>query len=147
METSADDQDVTTRLAKWAGSLLASSFVLVLAIFAIAFWMANSAAWVRDNPAWALLFAILLVGYVVAFICLSRLQKGKVRNPLRTWIVSMVAASAPVAVLLYAFGGNGGALVVAMAEVASVAIHVAAIGIILSRASPPNKSLERTREG
>jgi hypothetical protein len=147
METSAERQDVTMRLAAWAASLLASSFVLMVAVFAIAFWMANSAAWVKANPVGALLLAILLIGYVVAFICLSRLQKGEVNNPLRTWIVSSLAASAPIAVLLYVFGANGGTLVVAMAEVAAVALHAVAIAILLSRASPPNTSWERTREG
>jgi hypothetical protein len=147
METPAEDQDVTMRLAHWAASFLAGSFVLVLAIFAIAFWMANSAAWVKSNPLGAMLFAVLLAGYVIAFICLSRLQKGRARNPLRTWFTSLLAACAPVAVLLYWLGRNGGTLAVAMAELASVAMHVVAIAILLSRTSPPNKSPERTREG
>ena len=147
METSSKDPDVTSRIANWAASLLASSFVLAVAVIGIAFWMANSAAWVRANPLGALVMAFVLTGYVVAFICLSRLQKGRVPNPLRTWAISLLAACIPLAGLVYMFEGNTAALIIGMAEVGSVLLHLVAIAVLLARASPPNKSLERTREG
>src|SRR5690349_2368868 len=124
METSTDHPDVTSRIANWAASLLAGSFVLAVAVIGTAFWMANSAAWVRANPFGALVMAIVLAGYVGAFICLSRLQKGRARNPLRTWATSLLAACMPLAGLVYMFEGNIAALITGMAEVGSVLLHL-----------------------
>lgn len=134
---------ITQRIAHWAASFLASSLVLVLGVFAIAFWMASPAAWVQDRPMGALLLAVLLFGYLVAFICLSRLKKAQVRNPLGTWLISLLGTCAPLAVLMYLFDDYSTALVIGMAEVASAVLQLLAIAIVLRGASPTQSALKR----
>jgi hypothetical protein len=146
MDTSTSNPDVTTRLANWAASFLASSFVLVAAIFFVAFALAEFPAWVKEHPIGAFLLVVLVAGYLISFVCLARLRKALTRNPLRLWVVSFIASCMPLAVLFYISDGSSAALVVGMAEVGAVILHLVAIAIILSRASPPNSSLERTRE-
>jgi hypothetical protein len=141
MDKSTPVPDVTTRLANWAGSFLAGSFVLTAAILFAAFVLVDSPAWVKEYPILTFILVVLLSGYLISFVCLTRLSRALTRNPLRLWVVSLLAACMPLAVLFYMFDGDSSALIIGMAEVAAVLLHLVAIVIVLSRASPPNDAL------
>lgn len=86
---------------------------------------------------------MLLVSYVVAFICLGKVRSRPGCETMPLWLVSLVAACVPLGVLAYLLGPNSAVLIIGLAEVVVISLHLAAIVIIWRQNSPPNSALER----
>jgi heme A synthase len=107
------------------------------------FGLADFPAWVGKHPVGGALLAMLLVSYIVAFICLSKIRTRRGAETMRLWLVSLIAACVPLGVLAYLLGPSSAVLIIGMAEVAAIALHLTAIAIIAWQNSPPNNALER----
>ena len=135
------------KLASWASSLLASSMILAIAILFLILGLSDIPAWTRERPLAVVVFTGFLAGYIVSFVCLHMVRKKGDSGTLVLWVVSLVGACAPLAGLAYWLESNTAALAIGVVELAAVLLHLIAIGIIVVRRMPPNKSLERTRDG
>jgi hypothetical protein len=147
MDTSVPNRDITVRLANWAGSFLASSMVLLFGIIAVLFMVADFRTSLTERPVGSVLLVTFVAGYVVSFVCLHKIRRRGNNESLRLWAISLVGACTPLLVLAYTFEASSAVLIVGMAEVGAILLHFVAIAIVLRRLAPPNKSLERTREG
>jgi hypothetical protein len=136
MKRAARSPDVTATIASWASSFLASSLVLAVVILFVVIVVSDVGGWSREHPVGAASVVLLLACYSVSFVCLHRIQKEGASRGVPTWLLSLVAACAPLAALTYWFGAHPGVLVIGMAEVAAVMLHFVAIGILSVRKVP-----------
>lgn len=133
----APKRSVVATLAGWAMSFLASSFVLSVLVISAFLIGASVEDWVRDHPISSITIVLILGCYAVSFVCLRKLQRVTVESSIGLWSLSLVAASVPLAALMYWSGGDVAVLLIGIAEVAAVLLHFVAIGFLWIRKLQP----------
>ena len=133
METAAQNRDAFARIARWAASFLASSFVLAVVTLFVILVSAGTDDWFREHPLGTLVIGLLLACYSVSFACLYKLQREGLSRSVRLWSLSLAGACAPLAALTYWAGLNAAVLIIGMAEVAAVLLHLVALGMLSTR--------------
>ena len=125
METPVSVSGRETRLASWASSALASSFVFGCLALLVIVGASNAATLLREQLAGVLVVVLILGCYVVSFVCLHKIRRGTRASEL-LWAASLLAACVPI-VAAIGWLGLGTGLIVCILEVIAVAIHVVAL--------------------
>ena len=115
-----------SRLASWASSALASSFVFACLALLLIVGASNATALLREQPVGVLIVVLILCCYAVSFVCLHKIRYRTNGSKDLLWATSLLAASAPIVAIVYWLGFGAG-LAVCFLEVIAVAIHVAAL--------------------
>jgi hypothetical protein len=114
------------RLARWAASALASSFVFIAIAIAAVVVTSDLSSVVREHPDGVAVVALLLGCYAISFICLHKIQRGSGQTAFFLWGVSFLAAVGPLVALLLWFGPVVGS-VIGCAEIIALGIHLVAL--------------------
>jgi hypothetical protein len=123
MITSLPIDSREARLAGWASSALASSFLLVAIVLLAIVGASDPLEMLREHPVGVLGVAATLDCYVVSFVCLYKIRRRTEASSDLLWGVSLLAACVPIVAVIY-WLGFWTALVVCFFEVIAVAIHV-----------------------
>jgi hypothetical protein len=114
------------RLARWAASALASSFVLIALAIAAVVVASDLSSVIREHPTGVSVVALLWGCYAISFICLHKIQRGSVQTAFFLWGVSFFAAVGPLIALILWFGPVAGAII-GVAEIIALGIHLVAL--------------------
>ena len=120
----ADTRDA--RLARWAASALASSFVFIAVAIAAVVVANDIAALMREHPVGIAVVAVLVCCYAISFICLHKIQRRGTQTNFIYWGISFVAAAGPLVALLHWFGPFAGSII-GFAEIVALVIHLVAL--------------------
>jgi hypothetical protein len=126
MDTSAPVNDRDARLAGWASSALASSFVFGCLALLVIVGASDALTMLREHLVGTLCVAFILGCYIVSFICLHKIRHYAIGSRNLLWGASLVAACVPIAAVIY-WLGIGPGLVICLLEVIAVTIHIFAL--------------------
>ena len=131
MSTASPNSNPDSRLAGWAASLMGSSLVLAFVLASLFISGTEGlAVFTRDHPARIAYLVLFALGYIVSFICLSRIRRSTSDGELRLWLLSLVGAATPVLIVMGPADFGTAALIICIGEVAAIVLHIIAIARI-----------------